>query len=216
MLWYGFCIEGNEYDSYPLRLWSYVKSDKVDENKLEELVFNEYVDDDEYEDGIEWAGVKHTIDDLTKEFRLKSSKVCLDFITYLRVYFLTTLKQNVRKPLLITVPSSIEFERRVFDFAYKILWALKRKVFTRSIEEDEKELLNPNLNYKKRLAIILTKEHKIIIQTQLNITKLIQRMLAEMDTDIPIGLAVVKKYDDIESTEIDYQQNRERIRHYIQ
>lgn len=110
-----------------------------------------------------WCGQKRSIDELTKEFRLKRSKLCLDFITYLRLYILGTYKQDPLKPILITVPTSIEFEKRVFDLAYKILWALKKKTFDRSIEEDQKELESHSLNSKKKMSIILRKEQKIII-----------------------------------------------------
>lgn len=71
---------------------------------------------------------------------MKKSKLCLDLITYIRVYFLTTFKQDTQKQILITVPTSIIFEKKVFDFVYKILWVLKKKVFDQSIEDDEKEL----------------------------------------------------------------------------
>ncbi|KAL4489194.1 hypothetical protein ABPG72_006258 [Tetrahymena utriculariae] len=215
MVWYGFCHENNYYDSFPFRFWSYVKSDQIDQANLDELVYIDYVDDDEYDNGIMWCGQKRSIEELTKEFRLKKSKLCLDFITYLRVYFLTTFKQNSQKPILITVPTQIEFEKKVFELAYKLLWVLKKKVFDRPIEEDEKELQNPQLNYKKRFTTVLKKEHKIIIQTQINIVKLIQRILNEITVNNLLTSAVSKKYDDIEPTEEDYQLNRERIRQYI-
>lgn len=141
MVWYGFSLARNDYDSFPFRLWSYVKSDKAETADIDEMIYTDYVDDDEYDEGIQWKGVLRSIDDLTKEFRLKRTKICLDFITYLRVYFLQTHKHaDVLRPILITVPSSLEFEKRIFEFAYKVLWALKKKLFDRPIEDDDKEL----------------------------------------------------------------------------
>lgn len=41
-------------------------------------------------------------------------------------------------------------------------------------------------------------------------------MLAEMIAKMPIGLAVSKQYEDIETTPEQYAQNRTGIRSYIQ
>lgn len=54
---------------------------------LESLIFTDYIQEEEYEDGIEWEGKIRKVESLTKEFRLKKTRVCLDLISYLRVYF---------------------------------------------------------------------------------------------------------------------------------
>lgn len=158
-----------------------------------------------------------SIDELTKEFRLKHSKLCLDFLTYLRVYFLTTHNhKDINKPVLITVPSSLEFEKKIFDFAYKLLWTIKKQLFDRSIEDDEKDLANPNLSIKLRFIVILKRDHKIIVQRNIDLCKLVSSMLAEMITNVPIGQAIAKQYNEIETTKEQYARNRAAIRKYTE
>ena len=56
------------------------------EQNIEQIVFSDYICDEEYDDGVEWEGKIRDVDQLTKEFRLKETSVCFDLLAYIRVF----------------------------------------------------------------------------------------------------------------------------------
>jgi hypothetical protein len=78
---------------------------------------------------------------LTKEFRLKDSEICEDLLTYARVFVLRDLTAEEKTKNLITIPTTIAFEKKILVFCAKVIDALLRdKLAQSSLEDDLKQL----------------------------------------------------------------------------
>ena len=67
-------------------------------NKIPDIIYDDFISYDDWEEQkvcyngkikfLFFLGKIYMISNLTKEFRLKSSKLCMPFITYIRIYIL--------------------------------------------------------------------------------------------------------------------------------
>lgn len=111
MMWYGFCPSHNKYDSYSFR----VELDSAEKWPLHELpehmLYNGWIDQElrGKEELVEQLRAKH----LSKEFRLKQTLICLDFIRFLRMWLLRLYK-NFDEVRCFQIPTSVDYEIFVF------------------------------------------------------------------------------------------------------
>ena len=102
------------------------------------------------------------VDSITKEFRIKKSRICIELIIYLRIYLQQHYKGTDVSQILSTVPVSFAYEEFVLQFALDLLVYLRAQ-FTTTNEHDMKLLGDMNIPMKKRFAIILRYSHKDIL-----------------------------------------------------
>lgn len=89
LIWYGFTIDRNKFDSVPFRL----VMRKGDPQKQQ--VFDRCIADDEWEGGIVIGEEVIPTDMLTREFKLKESGLCLEFLVYERLQLLSNTAQHL-------------------------------------------------------------------------------------------------------------------------
>ena len=67
-----------------------------------------------------------SLDDITKEFKLKRNKFCLDLVAYVRIFLMVHYKGPELVHLRATIPVSIAFEIFVLKFALNIILYFKQ------------------------------------------------------------------------------------------
>ncbi|KRX01136.1 hypothetical protein PPERSA_08237 [Pseudocohnilembus persalinus] len=214
LLWYGFCLIDNPYDSVVFRLIEEWETQPYDQFKI----FNDYISYNEWEeDKYKYQGVVYDIEQFTKEFRLKKSKIAEDFITFLRVKLLKVYKESDFFQVKITLPSSFQFEIQVLEAGLKYMKQIQKSKEVSPLEEDLKLLEQPNLPWKLRFAIIFRKEQKEIIKIQIQLFQLAISILQEIKLNkTSIKEAYMKKYQcDQGQTEEEMRLYREKLRDYL-
>lgn len=126
LCWYGFALPENKYSSFNFRLWLNV--DILRENKhtnaelFDLMTINKLMSGEDWEKGfIEEKGHKIPIDKITKEFRIKRTKLNQDLMMYFRLYLMVYYTGKDLKDVLVTIPVSLDYEIFVLSFGVKLL-----------------------------------------------------------------------------------------------
>ena len=133
---------------------------KFDVNNLQEVIFDDHITNEEAVKGIKWRDRVVFYPELSKEFRVKKSKLCEDIFSFLRVQLLLQ-EDNLQdtKGIFVKQPCNIAFELKVISAAKRIFeYLLKR--YSTSIEEDEEKLKCIQISAKQKFIIIMQLEHK--------------------------------------------------------
>lgn len=149
MLWYGFCYSNNLYDSVPIRFKFFVDFQEALKD-VSKFVFDNAVSPDPLT-GVLKSDPNINIKNLTKEFKLKRSKLNLEMLEFLRVYLMQGTDPTQMDSVLIKTPYNLQYELKIMKFYEEIIKYLLEKAPT-SIEEDE-ILLKDNPNYKLYFAV---------------------------------------------------------------
>ncbi|EWS71999.1 RuBisCO LSMT substrate-binding protein (macronuclear) [Tetrahymena thermophila SB210] len=217
LMWYGFAFLKNRYDSYSFRLWMNMQVEKLNDILFEKIVFQEYLASDTCSGGFVWKK-KEKVDlkDLTQEFRIKKNEICIDLIIYLRLYLMMHYKGPDFKRIIASLPVSPIYESFVLSFAVKLLQYLRNK-YTTSVEEDQKTLLNPDINYRLRFAVIYRLNQKLILDEQIKLLNQTILVINKLDSKLSL---VENLLNPIYANESDNQSqiyiNRYKLRPYLQ
>ncbi|CAD8069199.1 unnamed protein product [Paramecium primaurelia] len=141
LLWYGFTMNNNKYNSFNLRLWLNPEPMPMNDQIYSKIIVTDIVNLNHLKYG-QINGVP--INQLSKEIKLKGSKLQEDLIIYVRLFLMAYYIGQDANSILLTIPVSIDFEIQVFDFTLKLLSYLAQK-FKSPYQED----LNLNLNNLK-------------------------------------------------------------------
>lgn len=108
----------------------------------------------------------------TKEIRLKKQRVSIELINHCRALLIgwTEKLDTLGKPPTITIPFSLEFEKKVIGLALEFVKTLLSDFMT-SIEEDE-ELEEKAQKHEQRQAIKLRLLYKQILNQQIEYLEL--------------------------------------------
>lgn len=115
--WYGFCLKSNKYDSVPVRLKTEYDSTTLFLELAEEVVYTDPLDPSEGELITHHFG-------LSKEFKLKQSRLSIQLMGYLRFY----LRRYLGDLETYSIPNSYDTELKLLSFIESIIHVLTKKV----------------------------------------------------------------------------------------
>lgn len=127
---------------------------------------------------------------------------------------LNTYKGKNLEHLLISSPVDSEFEMLVIACTINLLQGLLNKRFKTSYEQDLELLKDPELNWKKRIAILHRSSSKEILSQNLKLCNILMRLLARFNDGRDFKKAymgIVEGYE----TEAEIMQNRIKLRRYL-
>ena len=119
----------------------------------QKIIFNNYITDEEWETGvIHFDNKLVAINDLTREFRVKSSKLSEDVLAYIRAHLLSNYKGNDIHKILVTIPTCVTYEEIVLNYAISIFIEVKNQY--KSSTYDDQALLNErNIDIRKKFGV---------------------------------------------------------------
>ena len=119
----------------------------------QKIIFNNYITDQEWKTGIIDSNNKlGAINDLTCEFRVKSSKLSEDVLAYIRADLLLNYKGNDLHKILVTIPTSLTYEEIVLDYAISLFIEVKNQ-YKSSVYDDQAMLNEKNIDIRKRFGV---------------------------------------------------------------
>jgi len=179
------------------------------------ILFKNYITDREWETGVILSGkTPGSIDELTREFRVKSSKLCEDVLAYLRAHLLLNYKGNDIVKILVTIPTSLNYEEFVLDYATSLFIEIKNQYKT-TVYEDEMLLKDPKLDIRKRFATILRLGHKRIADEQIKLLKILLYIIANLRAGLDFKSAYMVKNPEFDKTEEDHFNSRKKLSNYL-
>lgn len=116
LLGYNFILDVNKYDSFAFRI-------NIDNWKSGNKPFETRIPVSKL---INKDGKTNVY--FTREIRIKKQKICIELINHCRALLIgwTDLKTEANKKVRITIPFSIEFEKKVFGLAEEILKSFQK------------------------------------------------------------------------------------------
>lgn len=174
LLYYGFAMEGNAYDSLRVRLWNPAFGGRMGLISLEDLVEKRYTE--------ELAAAK--LDDVTQIFRLKRNKVNFALLTYFRQEVLKELAKDpttmqLASSILQASPTTELVEIPVVERVLALLSQVEAQRFRTSLDSDTS--IDPDsVPVRFRYAVRFRTSQKRIFRSQLALMTLLSSILRRM------------------------------------
>eukprot|EP00825_Cyclidium_porcatum_P025496 TRINITY_DN2769_c0_g1_i3.p1 TRINITY_DN2769_c0_g1~~TRINITY_DN2769_c0_g1_i3.p1 ORF type:complete len:204 (+),score=34.21 TRINITY_DN2769_c0_g1_i3:127-738(+) len=188
-----------------------------DRDDIYKILYTDYISKDELKQGkVNWLGKMVQISDLSQEFKIKQNRLNSELLAYIRKLILSEYKDEDSQRIRITYPSNSNFELKVLDFAHQIIEILLNKMLETSTIEQDQELLNDlNLSYKKRFAIILRRNHKLILENQLRLISIAVEILKLSEKEQNFKKCYMTKFDKLDANQEQFRANRMRLKDYL-
>jgi len=212
LMWYGFCLQDNRYNSLSFRLWMN-KSTLSNTNPPKKILFKDYITEKEWVEK-EVGEEKSSPKDLTKEFRVKMATFCADVLAYLRAQLLLTYKGNDLNRVMVTIPTSIPYEEFVIDYAISLFIEVKNQYKT-SMYQDEELLKDRSMDFRKRMAVVYRYEQKKIADLQIQLLKIVLNITQRLKQGVFFKDAYMEYVPDIDRNDDEFIEHRRRLAPYL-
>lgn len=212
LMWYGFCLQDNRYNSLSFRLWMN-KSTLSNTNPPKKILFKDYISEKEWVEK-EVGEEKSSPKDLTKEFRIKIGSFCADVLAYLRAQLLLTYKGNDLQRVMVTIPTSIPYEEFVIDYAISMFIEIKNQ-YKSSMYQDEELLKDRSLDFRKRFAVVYRYEQKKIADLQIQLLRIVLNITQRLKAGVFFKDAYMEYVPDIDKNDDIFIENRRRLAGYL-
>lgn len=212
LMWYGFCLQDNRYNSLSFRLWMN-KSTLSNTNPPKKILFKDYISEKEWTEK-EVGEEKSSPKDLTKEFRIKIGTFCADVLAYLRAQLLLTYKGTDLQRVMVTIPTSIPYEEFVIDYAISMFIEIKNQYKT-SMYQDEELLKDRSMDFRKRFAVVYRYEQKRIADLQIQLLKIVLNITQRLKAGVFFKDAYMEYVPDIDRTDDEFIEHRRRLAGYL-
>lgn len=116
--------------------------------------------------------------EVSKEFRLKRSRLCEGLLIFLRLFLMNQYKGADIGKLFATLPASIEFEIFMLSFMELLVLELKKRSTNALIEEWAR-----NPNHRVRFKATFMQEQNAIVEANLEMIYEARGMLVELMND---------------------------------
>ena len=152
---YGFALEHNKYDHMFLKIdiTEQVINDPYLRTVLEEINIRKY-----------------------KRFKLKRTKFCIELLAYLRSEF-WAFGQPIEH--IFTVAST-EREIKVLEKA-KEIYVSKIGEYSKPLQQNQKQLLNPKLGYHEYFALVYKIEQQRILKEQISMIHYAKQVISKIE-----------------------------------
>eukprot|EP00357_Protocruzia_adherens_P016911 CAMPEP_0114994628 /NCGR_PEP_ID=MMETSP0216-20121206/13249_1 /TAXON_ID=223996 /ORGANISM="Protocruzia adherens, Strain Boccale" /LENGTH=722 /DNA_ID=CAMNT_0002358519 /DNA_START=25 /DNA_END=2193 /DNA_ORIENTATION=+ len=239
LLWYGFALDENRYNSARFKLWMNLKFPKAG-GEAENLDVRKSLYDEEQEtnqDGDpyydpseeEKDAITSPIDDsgedmtlksfvphfkgLTQEFRLKATRSNDQLFTYFRSQLLYFYKGKDISNIFVSAPCSLEFEIQTLDYIESLL-TVRLSNYLTTYEQDQ-ELFKKETDHRRRFALIYRMGNKKILIEHQKMVKMIRYIINRIIAGKDLVSAYRELIPGIDSTEAEMITNRRKIRRYL-
>ncbi len=174
LLYYGFAMEGNGYDSLRVRVWNPAFGGRIGLIAVEDMVEKRYAE--------ELSAAK--LDDVTQIFRLKKNKVNLSLLTYFRQEVLKELAKapataQLASSILQASPTTELVEIPVLERVITLLNQVEAQRFSTSLDSDT-SIDTDGLPTRFRFAILFRVAQKRILRAQLALMTRLASILRRM------------------------------------
>lgn len=174
LLYYGFAMEGNAYDSVRVRVWNPAFGGRMGLIAIEDMVEKRYTE--------ELSAAK--LDDVTQIFRLKRTKVNLSLLTYFRQEVLKELSKEpttaqLASTILQASPTTELVEIPVLERVISLLNQVEIQRFSTSLDSDT-AIDTDGVPARLRSSILYRVSQKRIIRAQLTLMTRLVSILRRM------------------------------------
>ncbi|CDW88807.1 set domain protein [Stylonychia lemnae] len=215
---YGFCLRNNKYNSLGFKVFiNYkppVEHETPKNKKVNPETHNSDDDSDnseEEEEIEEKATSRHQ-----KIIRLKNDKLCEELLQYLRSNMIYTEQFRDSEHLLASSPIDAIFETHIITVAISLLANMLQNKYPTSIQHDKKLLEKVDDNYRLKIALIHRINQKEIIDNQIKLLTILNRIVNRVNQGMDLKTAYCLKVEDAgERTDADIVRNRVKLRKYL-
>eukprot|EP01017_Pseudomicrothorax_dubius_P051574 TRINITY_DN9960_c0_g1_i12.p1 TRINITY_DN9960_c0_g1~~TRINITY_DN9960_c0_g1_i12.p1 ORF type:complete len:312 (+),score=55.34 TRINITY_DN9960_c0_g1_i12:68-937(+) len=215
--WYGFCYSNNRYDSYSFRFW--MKQTDLDGfNAIKNMVYDTSLSYYEWENGTTtFNGRKISTFDLTKEIRLKKSRLNEEILVYLRGICIPKYpeKEFPETSKIVNQVTSIDYEILIVNYAACIIDHIVSR-FKHSLEDDERLLENVGANPRLRFALIYRMEQQSLLRENAKMLNILLQILVQLKNGVDFKTAYLTPTYKYESGDrLEVLSNRLKLSSYL-